>query len=87
MSSNREEILKEIKPTKKGAFVVFLLLIFFPLLIDGLLLSGNITKMKTKQSMAGMLTDHYVKLLPFFIGYIIVALLAIHLFNKLRIKL
>jgi len=88
MDSNKEEnILREIRPTRRGVLVVIVLLMVFPLLIDSLLLVGRVTKIRTQHSLSGILTDHYMGLLPWFIVYLAGALIVIYFFNKLKIKL
>lgn len=87
MDEVREEsMLNEIRPTKSGAVVVLILLVVFPLLIDLFLFTSKL-KIGLNNGLLKLLTTHYLKLLPFFIIYLILALLVMYLFKRAKIRL
>lgn len=87
MPEEKEDtVFKELKPTRKGVVVVLVLLVVFPLLIDSLIFLNSKLKRVSGISLSKLLMEHYLKILPFFILYLLVALLCIYIYRKLVIS-
>lgn len=77
-------IFSELKPTKNGVIVVLALLFFFPFMLDLLLFLKAVPATKQGFRLSRMFATHYIGLVPFFIIYLMVALLCIYLYRKLN---